>query len=106
VFGALATAGVTMPSAEEPREPAVPVRASVKSDAITCLECGARFKTLKRHLNTDHGQSPAGYRARWNLAAEYPMVAPDYAARRREIAVTLGLGRKAGTGRSRKVVAA
>jgi predicted transcriptional regulator len=70
------------------------VRSSVKADAIACLECGAKMKMLKRHLSTDHGLSPAEYRARWNLAADYPMVAPDYAAKRKELAVKIGLGRK------------
>jgi predicted transcriptional regulator len=79
---------------EEKREPAVSVRSSVKADAITCLECGSKLKMLKRHLATDHGLSPADYRARWKLAADYPMVAPDYAAKRKELAVRIGLGRK------------
>ena len=51
---------------------------------------------LKRHLSTDHGMTPADYRARWNLLADYPMVAPDYAAKRKELAVRIGLGRKPG----------
>ena len=51
---------------------------------------------LKRHLGTDHGMTPAEYRARWNLPADYPMVAPDYAAKRKELAVRIGLGRKPG----------
>jgi predicted transcriptional regulator len=70
------------------------VRSSVKADAIACLECGAKMKMLKRHLSTDHGLTPAEYRSRWNLAADYPMVAPDYAAKRKELAVKIGLGRK------------
>jgi predicted transcriptional regulator len=74
----------------------VSVRASVKPDAVTCLDCGAKFKMLKRHLGTDHGITPAEYRVRWNLPADYPMVAPDYAAKRKELAVRIGLGRKPG----------
>jgi predicted transcriptional regulator len=54
------------------------------------------MKMLKRHLGTDHGLTPAEYRTRWNLPADYPMVAPDYAARRRDLAVKIGLGRKPG----------
>ena len=78
------------------RDSAVSVRASVKPDAVTCLDCGAKFKMLKRHLSTDHGMTPTEYRVRWNLPADYPMVAPDYAARRKELAVRIGLGRKPG----------
>ncbi len=74
--------------------PAVSVRSSVKADAITCLECGAKLKVLKRHLTADHGLTPAEYRARWNLAADYPLVAPDYSDRRKNLAVKIGLGRK------------
>lgn len=75
-------------------EPAVTIRSSVKRDAIICLECGAKLKMLKRHLSTDHNMSPDDYKQRWGLAADYPLVAPDYAARRRELAVKIGLGRK------------
>ena len=63
---------------------------------MTCLDCGAKMKMLKRHLGTDHGMTPAEYRTRWNLPADYPMVAPDYAAKRKELAVRIGLGRKPG----------
>ncbi len=94
VYASLAGLGQTPAPVEEKREPAVSVRSSVKADAIACLECGAKMKMLKRHLSTDHGLSPAEYRARWNLAADYPMVAPDYAAKRKELAVKIGLGRK------------
>jgi len=61
---------------------------------VTCLDCGEKMKMLKRHLGTEHGMTPADYRARWNLPADYPMVAPDYAAKRKELAVRIGLGRK------------
>lgn len=81
---------------EEKREPAVSIRSSVKPDAITCLECGAKQKMLKRHLGTHHQITPAEYKARWGLNADYPLVAPDYAATRRELAVKIGLGRKLG----------
>jgi predicted transcriptional regulator len=94
VYTSLAGLGQAPAPVEEKREPAVSARSSVKADAIACLECGAKMKMLKRHLSTDHGLSPAEYRTRWNLAADYPMVAPDYAAKRKELAVKIGLGRK------------
>ena len=81
---------------EEKLIPAVSIRASVKPDAVTCLDCGAKMKMLKRHLGTEHGMTPAEYRTRWNLPADYPMVAPEYAAKRKELAVRIGLGRKPG----------
>ncbi|RYE70987.1 MAG: transcriptional regulator [Oxalobacteraceae bacterium] len=79
----------------EPQQPAVTVRASVKPDAITCLECGTRHKMLKRHLRVSHDLTPEIYRAKWKLAWDYPMVAPSYAARRSELALKNGLGKKA-----------
>ena len=106
VYGALAGLGST-PAAEVKREPAVSVRASVKNDHLVCLEDGKKMKMLKRHLMTDHGITPAEYRARWNLPADYPMVAPDYAEKRRTLAKQIGLGRKPGQrrGRPRKATA-
>lgn len=89
--------GLTRDPAEaEPSrpEPAVPMRRSVRPDAIVCLECGARLKVLRRHLATDHGLTPEGYRARWGLSADYPLVAPDYADTRSKLAKEAGLGRK------------
>ncbi|MDE2563011.1 MAG: MucR family transcriptional regulator [Sphingomonadales bacterium] len=96
VYTSLAGLGQEPEPVEEKRQPAVSIRASVKPDAIACLECGAKMKMLKRHLATDHGLTPDEYRTRWKLAADYPMVAPDYAARRKELAVKIGLGRKPG----------
>jgi len=81
-------------AAEAPPAPAVPIDASVGKDAIICLECGKTFKTLKRHLNTEHGQSPADYRARWQLSKDYPLVAPSYSKKRAATAKKIGLGRK------------
>jgi predicted transcriptional regulator len=81
---------------EEKPTPAVSIRSSVKQDAITCLECGQKLKMLKRHLNTDHGLTPIEYKARWGLSADYPLVAPAYAAKRKELALRIGLGRKPG----------
>jgi predicted transcriptional regulator len=94
VYASLAKLGEAQAPVEEKREPAVSIRSSVKPDAVTCLECGARFKMLKHHLSTDHNLTPDAYRARWNLPASYPLVAPDYAAKRRELALKIGLGRK------------
>jgi predicted transcriptional regulator len=75
------------------RPPAVPVKKSVTPDFIICLEDGKRLKMLKRYLRSRHGLSPDAYRAKWNLPADYPMVAPNYAARRSEFAKQIGLGR-------------
>lgn len=74
--------------------PAVPIRRSVTHDHIVCLEDGKTFKSLKRHLSTHHGLTPEEYRAKWNLPADYPMVAPGYAAARSQLAKDMGLGRK------------
>ena len=88
---------------EEPRpDPAVSIRSSVKNDHLVCLEDGKKFKMLKRHLMTDHGMTPAEYRARWDLPSSYPMVAPDYAAMRGDLARKIGLGRKPGERPTRK----
>lgn len=70
--------------------------ASVKPDFLTCLECGARQKTLKRDIGTAHDLTPDTYRAKWDLPKSYPMVAPDYTATRSEMAKRIGLGRKPG----------
>ena len=101
VYNALAGLG-TEKVVEEPLEPAVSIRASVKSDHLVCLEDGKKMKMLKRHLMTDHGMTPAEYRERWSLPADYPMVAPEYAEKRRELAKEIGLGRKPGQRRGRK----
>ncbi|MBV1691912.1 MucR family transcriptional regulator [Novosphingobium sp. G106] len=95
VYGALAGVGQEAPAAAALPEPKVAVRSSVKPDAITCLECGAKMKILKRHLATDHGFSPDEYRLRWSLPRDYPMVAPDYSAKRQAVAKAFGLGRRA-----------
>ena len=81
-------------TADAPPAPAVPIDSSVGKDAITCLDCGKSFKTLKRHLSTEHGLSPAEYKARWGLSKEYPLVAPSYSKRRAATAKKIGLGRK------------
>ena len=82
-------------SAPEPKpEPKVPIRSSVKPDYIVCLEDGKRLKMLKRHLMTHYNLTPDQYRQKWGLAADYPMVAPNYAEQRRTLAKKIGLGTK------------
>jgi len=105
VYGALSGLD-SAPVVEERPEPAVSVRASIKADHIVCLEDGKKMKMLKRHLMTDHGLTPAEYRARWGLPADYPMVAPEYAEKRRVLAKEIGLGRKPGQRRGRRKKAA
>ncbi len=83
-------------ASEAPPTPAVPIDASVTPDAIICLEDGKPFKTLKRHLRTAFDMSPEEYRERWGLSKDYPMVAPNYSAKRAETAKKIGLGRKPG----------
>ncbi len=80
----------------EPASPAVPIRRSVKPDFIVCLEDGKKLKMLKRHLRTTFNMTPDEYRAKWGLPSDYPMVAPNYAKQRSELAKKIGLGRKAG----------
>lgn len=94
VHKALTDTGTPAPAAEAPKSPAVSIRASVKADRLTCLECGFTGKMLKRHLGIVHNQTPAEYRAAWKLPADYPMVASDYAAKRADLARSIGLGRK------------
>jgi predicted transcriptional regulator len=94
VFAALRTAGQVEEKAEAPRTPAVPIRKSVTSDFIVCLEDGKKLKTLKRHLKTRYNMSPEEYRQRWGLPQDYPMVAPSYAEQRSSLAKRIGLGRK------------
>jgi predicted transcriptional regulator len=74
--------------------PAVPIKKSVTPDYIVCLEDGKKLKMLKRHLKTVYDLSPDEYRIKWSLPPEYPMVAPNYARARSEMATKLGLGRK------------
>ena len=87
-------------------EPAVTVRRSVTPEAVTCLVCGKKFKSLKRHLQTAHQLAPREYRDAFKLKRDYPLVAPSYAARRSDLAKSLGLGRKAGMKVSVKKAAA
>lgn len=75
-------------------QPAVSIRSSVKPDYIVCLEDGKKLKTLKRHLMMQYNMTPDEYREKWGLRPDYPMVAPNYAATRRELAMKIGLGTK------------
>lgn len=81
-----------------PAKPAVPLKKSITADYLICLEDGLKFKSLKRHLRTRYAMTPEQYRAKWNLPADYPMVAKSYAATRSQLAKNMGLGRQ----RSRK----
>ncbi len=94
VHQALATLG---PEEAAPRpEPAVSIKQSVKPEYIVCLDDGKKLKMLKRHLKTAYNMTPDDYRKRWGLPSDYPMVTPNYAAKRSELAKKIGLGRKLG----------
>lgn len=94
VYGALTSLGGEMAETETKQEPAVSVRSSIKPDYIVCLEDGKKLKMLKRHLMTHYRMTPDQYRGKWNLPADYPMVAPNYAEQRRTLAKKIGLGTK------------
>jgi predicted transcriptional regulator len=97
VHDALACLGQPAPAeAEAKQQPAVSIRSSVKPDHIVSLESGKKMKMLKRYLMTNYQMTPADYRKKWGLPSDYPMVAPDYAATRKALAVKIGLGRKPG----------
>lgn len=95
VFSALMriSSGQTAPPAE-PLKPAVAVKRSVTPEYIVCLEDGKKFKSLKRHLRTQYGITPEQYREKWGLPPDYPMVAPNYAAARSQLAKQMGLGQQ------------
>src|SRR6476659_9824223 len=86
--------GSSQQAVEAPKEPAVPIKKSVQPDYIVCLEDGKQFKSLKRHLRTVYDLTPDQYRTKWGLAPTYPMVAPNYAAARSELAKRMGLGQQ------------
>ncbi len=94
VYTALSGLGSKMTPEKVQQEPAVSVRSSIKPDYIVCLEDGKKLKMLKRHLMTSYGLTPDAYRTKWGLPADYPMVAPNYAERRRSLAIRIGLGNK------------
>lgn len=103
VFSTLSGLATPEAAPEVRPEPAVPLRQSIKPDYIVCLEDGKKLKMLKRHLMTSYGMTPDDYRAKWGLPADYPMVAPNYAEARRQLAKSIGLGRKPGaTGKRKK----
>jgi predicted transcriptional regulator len=85
-------AGAGPAVAENSQEPAVAIRKSVTPDYIICLEDGKKFKSLKRHLRTRYGMTPDEYRTKWGLPHDYPMVAPNYAKERSNLAKRMGLG--------------
>ncbi len=92
-----ALAGVSGKSGEapsEPLKPAVAVKKSITPEYIVCLEDGKKFKSLKRHLRTQYNMTPEQYREKWNLGPDYPMVAPNYAAARSQLAKEMGLGQQ------------
>ena len=93
VHGALLkVGGGTIEVPAEAPKPAIAIKRSVTPDYIICLEDGKKFKSLKRHLRTRYGMTPEEYRAKWNLAHDYPMVAPNYAKERSNLAKRMGLG--------------
>lgn len=100
-YDALNDLTAATPVIEPLREPAVSIKASVKPEQVTCLECGFKGKMLKRHLMSAHNLSAEEYRSRWGLPANHPLTAPNYAEVRRELAVKIGLGRKPGVKKGR-----
>lgn len=98
-LGGLAAVAQSEPATAQ--KPAVPVKRSVNPEYIVCLEDGKRLKMLKRYLRSRYGLSPEEYRAKWGLPADYPMVAPSYAAQRSQFAKQIGLGRASAANRRR-----
>lgn len=94
VYATLASVDASTASSIARPQSAVPIKKSVTPDYIICLEDGKKLKMLKRHLKTRYNMTPEEYRERWGLAVDYPMVAPNYAAQRRELAKKIGLGTK------------
>jgi len=86
--------GKTTDGSSEPPKPAISVKKSITPEFIVCLEDGKKFKSLKRHLRTQYNMTPEQYREKWNLAPDYPMVAPNYAAARSQLAKQMGLGQQ------------
>ncbi|MDP2298091.1 MAG: MucR family transcriptional regulator [Pseudolabrys sp.] len=95
VYSALSrVSGKSGDSPAEPLKPAVSVKKSITPEHIVCLEDGKKFKSLKRHLRTQYNMTPEQYREKWSLGADYPMVAPNYAAARSQLAKQMGLGQQ------------
>ena len=95
VYDVLAEVGGAAPKEEERPVPAVPIKKSITPDYLICLEDGRKLKMLKRHLKTAYDMTPDEYRERWGLRSDYPMVAPNYARQRSQLAKEIGLGRQA-----------
>lgn len=93
VYKSLHAVGTTPAVAERP-QPAVPIKKSISPDFVVCLEDGKKLKMLKRHLKTAYNMTPDEYRERWGLPSDYPMVAPNYAKHRSNLAKKIGLGTK------------
>ena len=98
----MATIGRNPQAEMKHQEPAVSVKKSITADYLICLEDGKKFKSLKRHLRTKYDLSPEDYRAKWALPADYPMVAPNYATARSNLALAMGLGQKRQANAGRK----
>jgi predicted transcriptional regulator len=94
----LEVSGAAVIQSDTAQEPAVSIKKSVTADYIICLEDGKKFKSLKRHLRTRYGMTPDEYRAKWGLTHDYPMVAPNYAKERSNLAKRMGLGQSRRTG--------
>ena len=102
VFSKLSELATGEDAASIELSPAVPIKKSITDDYIVCLEDGKKLKMLKRHLMTAYGMTPEDYRAKWGLKPDYPMVAPNYAMKRQELAKKIGLGRKPGSKPSKR----
>jgi len=94
--------GASQGEMQTSQKPAVPIKRSVTPDYIVCLEDGKKLKMLKRYLRSNYNMTPEEYRAKWGLPADYPMVAPNYAAQRSEFAKKIGLGRTASSSSRRR----
>lgn len=101
-YQTLSALGGVQQDEEPPQKPAVPVKKSITDDYLVCLEDGKKLKMLKRYLRTQYNMSPEDYRRKWNLPADYPMVAPNYAKRRSEFAKQIGLGTQGGRKATKK----
>jgi len=100
VYNSLANIGAAPAPPPARPQPAVTIKKSIQPDYLVCLEDGKKLKMLKRHLKTAYNMTPEGYRERWGLAADYPMVAPNYARQRSRLAKEIGLGTRARRGRA------
>lgn len=92
VYQTLSELGISKTTVSDRLEPAVPIKKSIHPDYLVCLEDGKKLKMLKRHLKTAYNMTPEQYKERWNLPSDYPMVAPNYANQRSQLAKNIGLG--------------